>query len=64
MSKELTLEARITLPSTVDELVDYIDARFPDECIQIGESYEEALRKAGTRDVVQHLRMLQTYDEE
>ena len=50
---------RHALPESVDELVDYLDAIYPDACVSPGETLVDASRRAGARDVVQHLRDLQ-----
>lgn len=46
------------LPSTVDALIDHLDACYPDHCIALGEPLEQAHRRAGARGVVDYLLQL------
>lgn len=57
--EETPVNRRKFLPPTVDELIDHLDTLYPARCIFPGESFEEAHRRAGQREVVQYLRDLQ-----
>lgn len=43
------------LPASVDELLDALDTLYPNRCIERGEAPEDAHRRAGARELVDHL---------
>ena len=44
-----------SLPTSVVDLVEHLDERYPDRCITRGETLEDAHRLAGARDVINYL---------
>ena len=44
-----------SLPETVQLLVEHLEAKYPDRCIRIGQTLEEAHFEAGQRSVVDYL---------
>jgi hypothetical protein len=46
------------LPPYSTDLIDQLDALFPERCIREGETLEQAHRHAGKRDLINFLRQL------
>ena len=51
------------LPHSVGDLIDHLDTRYPNRCIQPNASVEQAHREAGNREVVEYLLALSSDDE-
>jgi hypothetical protein len=50
------------LPRNSKTLVDHLERIHPEECVREGESWENAVRRAGRRDVVRYLIHLRDHD--
>ena len=50
------------LPSSVEDLIEHLDLRYPNRCIAPGTSIERAHREAGNREVVDYLLSLKNED--
>lgn len=52
-----------SLPENVVDLVEHLDNKFPNRCIHRNETFEDAQRLAGARDVINYLIDLRDHPE-